>query len=353
MADENEVEESLLSDLGAAWDDDDSTTEGVEASAATEEPAVTEDAVAESADTTDALGEGGSNERASADGAEEGGEAEAGDAGGEVAAAETNGPPVGLSPEAREVWKDTPKAVQEALVQREKQFATGIQKYAEAAKRAEGMDRALQPYQQYLAMNGGPEHIGALLQTGAGLQMGSPVQKAQTVAKLIKDFGVDISTLDSLLVGDAPPAQAQQQNDTQMAIQQAMAPYQQFMQQQQQQQQMAQQQQGQQVQSEVQAFATNPANEFYNDVKMDMADLMDMAANRGQNMPMEEAYKRACQMNTGISNILQSRTSANDIAGKVAAAASISGSPGGPGGGKNNPSLGDSIRDAWDNAGRA
>ena len=257
--------------------------------------------------------------------------------------------PVGLSPEAREVWKDTPPAMQKAIAKREKEFAVGVQRYAEGAKRAEGMDRALQPYQQYLAMNGGTKHIGALLQTGAGLQMGSPIQKAQTVANLIKLYGIDIGTLDSMLVGETPPQQVQQQQPQNNPEMQEIR---QFMNYQRQQVQDQQQHSQQQVVSSVDMFSQDPKNEFYNDVKMDMADLMDMSANRGEEMSLPDAYARACQMNQSISSILNSRRSASEISTKRKAATSISGGPGGPGGNSMSGSRRSAIEDIWDSAGR-
>ena len=68
------------------------------------------------------------------------------------------------------------------------------------------MDQALAPFQQYLAVTGEPpaKTIQGLLQTASILQMGSPVQRANTVASLIKQFGVDIRTLDDVLAGQQP-----------------------------------------------------------------------------------------------------------------------------------------------------
>ena len=265
---------------------------------------------------------------------------------------DTSSPPTGLDAQAREAWKTTPLAMQKAIAKREKQFSVQIQKNSEAAKRAESMDRALAPYQQYIQMNGGSQHIGNLLQTGANLQMGSPIQKAQMVADLIKTYAIDIGTLDSMIVGAAPPPQVQEKTAIQQGINEALAPFAGLMTDMQQREAQGRAEQQGQVASTVSSFGADPKNEFYEDVKMDMADLMDMAANRGQGMSMEDAYKRACMMNDGISNVIQSRTSASDIASKIAASASIAGSPGGPGGANPANNMADTIRDAWDNTGR-
>ncbi len=255
-------------------------------------------------------------------------------------------PPKGLSAAAREVWKDVPQAVKEQIVKREKDYEAGIVKYAEQAKRADMMDRALAPFQQYFSMNGGPGKVlPDLLQTGALLQMGAPQQKAQAVANIIKQFGVDIATLDSLLVGEQP------KNQLPPEIEQELTQMRQFIGNYQQQQAYAQQQTQQRVVSEVEQFQNDPKNEFYNDVKMDMADLMDVAAKQGRAMTLQEAYERACMMNPSISQIINSRRSAEQVAQKRKAASSVAGSPGGPGDNSPPSSLRDTIAQAWDNAG--
>ena len=144
-------------------------------------------------------------------------------------------PPKSLSPEAREAWKDTPASVKADIAKREADYAKGIEKYRDNAHRAEAMDHAIQPFQQYLAMQGQPpgQTLHSLLQTASALQMGSPVQKAQTVAQLINQFGVDIGTLDGLLAGEPVPRGTH--DDVDGRIQQALQPFQQFIQQQEQQ----------------------------------------------------------------------------------------------------------------------
>jgi hypothetical protein len=267
-------------------------------------------------------------------------------------AAESEKPPVGLSLEAREAWKDVPASVKADIVKRENDYAAGIEKHRNATERVQGMDKALQPYQQYLQMNGGAgQALQGLLQTGSSLQMGSPVQKAQVVANLIKQFGVDISQLDSMLVGEAPAPEQQQQNQFQQMLNQQLAPMQQQLQGYQQREQHQQQQEQGQVAQEVTAFGAN--NEFYNDVSGDMADLLDMAANRGRQMSMDEAYKLACANHPQISSIMSNRMSQEQVSGKRKAASSIHGSPGGSiSSGGAAGSVAAALNDAWDNAGQ-
>ena len=263
---------------------------------------------------------------------------------------ESSKPPVGLSLEAREVWNDVPDAIKVDIARREKDYEAGIEKHRVATQRVAAMDRSLQPYQQYLQMNGGAgEALQGLLQTGSSLQMGSQQQKAQVVANLIKQFGVDIKSLDSMLVGEAPSAESQQQSQMQQMINQQHRHEQQLQGYQQREQQQQQQVQGQ-VAQEVNDFGSQ--NEFYNDVRGDMADLLDMASNRGRDMNMQEAYNIACSNHPQISKIMAGRSSQKSVNQKRQAASSISGSPGGGMQGQAPNSVLAALHDAWDSAGR-
>jgi hypothetical protein len=89
-----------------------------------------------------------------------------------------------------------------------------------------------------------------------------------------------------------------------------------------------------------------------------MADLIDMAGKRGQSMTMIDAYNKACMLNPQIQSVIQQRNetkrltgSANTMAGKRAAASSISGRQIGNGSGNGSMSMRDTIAAAWDGSG--
>ena len=339
---EDVTENSLSDDLAAAWADSEGDENDGEHQAAPGESGVSDDIPAGRSAAVPGL-----DERDTDGAAVEGAERPAHDQKPTAGNGEDAKPPVSWNAEAREAWKDIPKAARDYIAQREQQVAVGMQKNAEGAQRAAAMDRTLQPYSQYLAMNGGPgETIKNLLATGANLQMGSPVQKAHQIANLIKQFGVDIGTLDNILVGQPPPKEHQQDDTVQRAVQQAVAPYQQMLQEfQQGRQQQAEQFNGQ-VRTELQQFQSNAANEFYADVKMDMADILDMAANRGQQMDLATAYDRACKLHPSISKILDTRNAAQIAARKREASVSIHGNRGGDGSVQPD-SMRAAIEEAW------
>jgi hypothetical protein len=59
---------------------------------------------------------------------------------------------------------------------------------------------------------------------------------------------------------------------------------------------------------EVQNFGKG--KDFFADVREDMADILELAARRGLDMTMEQAYERACRMNPEISRIIAQREAA-------------------------------------------
>ena len=137
-------------------------------------------------------------------------------------------------------------------------------------------------------------------------------------------------------------------------IDQKMAPFNQYIAQQQQAQQQYQYQQQQQAHSTVAQFGQNA--EFLNDVRMDMADLIDMATARGQTMTIEEAYQKACAIHPEVSKIIKQREEQARIMGtqnltqqkQNAASASLTGKQSGDGAPNGEMSLYDTIKAAWD-----
>tara|TARA_R110000868_G_scaffold97223_2_gene267426 strand:- start:1388 stop:2434 length:1047 start_codon:yes stop_codon:yes gene_type:complete len=259
--------------------------------------------------------------------------------------AEVDKPPTGLSAAAREAWKTAPKELKADIIKRERDYSVGLQKNAEWAQRARQMDSALAPYQTYMSMNGGAQSVTDLLQTASTLQMGSPQQKAEAAAQIIKHFGVDIQSLDTLLSGQPLQQQQPQLSERDQRMDAFFAQQEQL---QHQERQMLQNQ----VNQSVGEFMADPANEFADLVRDDMADLLDGASRRGIAMTMAQAYTKACRMRDDIAPILESRNSSQSIQRRRNAASSISGAPGGTNMGKEPDSIREALEHAFDNIGQ-
>lgn len=242
--------------------------------------------------------------------------------------------PVNWGAKDRQDWSRIPPTLQSKILAREQEIATTMQNSAAARSTHEEFTQLANTYGSVLSGLGDTPMatVKTLFNTVAGLRMGSPTQKAQMISDLIADFGVDIGTLDTVLSGSTvSQAQPQVQNQHfEDLLNQRLAPMQQFLNQQ-------QEAVKSKAVNEVQAFAEKA--EFINDVRMDMADLIEFSANRGTPITMQQAYQKACALNPQVSQVLQERAQKQKLLGtqntlneKRAASTSLSSNRGGSGG---------------------
>jgi len=267
--------------------------------------------------------------------------------------------PVSWKPGVREHWKKLPPDVQQEVLRRESEIQKGLQQASQHRKVADEYLRTIQPYQNLMQSMGATpsQAISTVMGTVAQLSQGNVKQKAEIVASLIKDYGVDIESLDNLLSGqdlsDDPNAPLLSQLD------ERLRPINEFMGQMQ----GVEQQQDQQINAkasqDLQQFVGDPKNEFLEDVRETMADYLEVAARNQRTMTLQEAYNRACNDSPEIKKILDQREGAmrqqptgDDIARKRRAASSVSGNPNGSTAGLEEKSLRDAIASQFeDNTG--
>lgn len=243
--------------------------------------------------------------------------------------------PQSWKPGAREHWAKLPPEVQTEVARREIETARVLSETAEARKQATAFREVYAPYEAMIRAEGGtPEKAAAdLFQTAAALRTAPPHHKANLVAHIVKQYGVDVSMLDAALSGIiAGNPQQQQQPMQQQPMQDPRLD--QMLSVMQQNQQQAQQSQQQAATQEVESFSVN--HEFYSDVREDMADLIEMADRRQVTLSLEDAYTRAVRVHPEISAIIAQREQAQNAQAATtqrvknkAAASSVSGSPAG------------------------
>lgn len=220
--------------------------------------------------------------------------------------------PASWRPEVREHWAQLPDTVRSEIARRESEVARTLQETAEARKTAEAVMKTIAPYEAFIkAENSSPlQAIDNLMSTAARLRTGTAPELATLVAGIVQQFGVGrfgngfIDALDSALAGQTPRVDPQQAAIDQV-LNQRLAPMQNMLQQFQNAQQQQQQLVAQQAQSEVEQFLSQA--EFGNDVREDMADLLEAAQRRGQNMTLKQAYDKACVLNDSVSKVMQQR----------------------------------------------
>jgi len=232
-----------------------------------------------------------------------------------------------------------PPDVRAEVARREAEMQRTLQETSEARKFAEQLNRVISPYQAFIsAENSNPlQAIDNLMGTAARLRTGTAPELAQLMAGMVKQFGVGrfggqfIEALDSALAGEVPRVDPQQAQ-LQQAIQQQLAPVQQFMTQFQQAQAAQAERAQNEAASEVQQFLERA--EFGEDVREDMADLLEIAQRRGRDLSLQDAYRQACLANSRVRQVLEGRAKqrgAQQLTGAAqkakAAAVSVSGAP--------------------------
>lgn len=221
-------------------------------------------------------------------------------------------PPASWKPDVREHWAQLPESVRSEIQRRETEVQRTLQESAEARKSYDMVMKTIAPYEAFIrAENSNPiQAIDNLMSTAARLRTGTAPELAQMVAGLVKQFGIGrfgngfIEQLDSALAGQAP-VQDPQQAAIEQVLNQRLAPVQQMLTQFQQAQLAQQQQATQRAQSEVADFLSKA--EFGEDVREDMADLLEAAQRRGQNLSLADAYKKACLMNDSVRSVIAQR----------------------------------------------
>ena len=231
-------------------------------------------------------------------------------------------PPVGWSPETREHWAKLPPNVRQQISKREQEVNKLLQDTSDARKLHNEFSKTVEPYRSLMAsqgINNPLQAVNGLLETAAALSMGNKQQKAQRLAGLIEHYGIDIETLDNVLAGSMPESKPDPNHDIENIINQRLAPYEQAMQQDRYQQEYA-------VKQRAAVSVDNISRkEFFEDVRMDMADIIELATKRGQQITMEQAYERATMLNPEIQKVVRSRQNSADLSTKQNAASSIRG----------------------------
>ena len=265
-------------------------------------------------------------------------------------------PPASWKATTREKFNALPDDVKAEIHRREVQTSVAIQRGKEGEGFKATLDAIVDPYRPMLQAAGADEFqaIHYMFKTQAVLRTGTPSQKAAVLAEVIKQHAVDIPMLDDLLSGQEP--QQGEDVQTRQYIDQQLAPVQQLLQEVQRGKASNQQNQQDRVQTALQKFSSN--HEYYQDVREDMADIMEMSANRGVTITLEDAYARACSLNDDISTVLSQRSAAaTNAKGQEAskrrrrAAKSLAGRGAGVAVATEGSTLRDTLQEAIDSAG--
>lgn len=246
---------------------------------------------------------------------------------------------------ARSVWDKVPPEARKEITRRELETSQAISRSAPARQFTEEVQRSLAPLLPALQAQGiSPQRLIAdYARFDHTLRSGDPAAQAVALAGLMKAYGVPVDVLADAIDGKIGQQQRQPTREEMRAEIQAeeRAKYQD---------QQKQAEYRSQV-SRVQEFAKTKADPalFNDDVRYDMAALIEAAAARNVELSIEEAYARAVRANPEAWAIVQQREQAKAAATQQqatqraqAAASSVKSRPASPVGGE---SRGSSIRD--------
>ena len=214
--------------------------------------------------------------------------------------------PESWKPQARDAWTNVPTEAKQEILRREKEIVHTLQQTAGARKLANDFVNTVSPFEMMVRAEGSDPLTATreLFGQAAILRIGTPAQKAQLVANVVKRFGIPIDMLDSALVNEAIP---DEESKISQIIQAQLAPVRQFMSTIDGVREQRAQQVDSSIDNEIETFANDKANEFFTDVKDDMADIMEMGAKRGQSITLKQAYDRAIKLNDNIQKVISQR----------------------------------------------
>jgi len=249
--------------------------------------------------------------------------------------------------EAKGDWAAIPLHIRQEVHKRESEINRALAQSAPDRQLAEQFKTTVQPFMARIQSNGIDPVTAArnLFEADHKLATGHPRDRAQYMAQLIMEYGISVEDLDTALAplmrGGQQPAAPQGGIDPgiqaliQQQLSQALAPIMQERQQ-------AAERSKQEVEQTIESMAFDPKYPFFDDVRVDMADLIDLSARKGIELSLDEAYSRATRMNPNTYGQLERQTSMSNATQAHQAAlraknagSSISGSPAG-GGGQNN-----------------
>ena len=212
----------------------------------------------------------------------------------------------------REHWKSLSPDVQSEIHRREAEQVERMRENAVMRQHMGRFQQVVEPYRAIIEAEGG-EPLAAFhdyLKAATLLRTGAPSDRAAFVAALVQRYGVPLDQLDAHLANairggpqrpqfaqqaqnpyNMPPPQPQQFRDPRLD---ALL-------------QQAEQQQTGAIRSEVSTFKADGKHEFFDDVRLTMADVMDAAAKRGIEMSLEDAYQRAIQIEPEVRKVMEGR----------------------------------------------
>lgn len=196
-------------------------------------------------------------------------------------------PPKTWRKEATAAWTTLPAEVRQEVLKREEDMFKGLESYKADAGFGKNFKTALEPFMPILQQyNIDPvQQVRGLMSAHYTLATGSPEQKIALFQKLAGDYGVDLTNVSGENAPFTDPAVAALQNQLK-AVESKLS--------------TAEATRAAEAQAvlvkQIDAFAADPANPYFNDVANDMTTLLQ----KGVCSTLQEAYDKAVWTNPVI-----------------------------------------------------
>jgi hypothetical protein len=199
--------------------------------------------------------------------------------------------PQSWSPAAREKWATIPEDLRKEIIRREEAAAIGVRQINERFTPAAKFTEALDPYIKE-AQNGGIDPVGyisSVMQTEKALRTADVKGKFEILMRLADQYGVPLRDVINQSVGQEviKPQQPAIPQEVARELEENRRW-------------RAEQETGA-ARRELESFSAN--NEFFNDVRMMMADLIQSGVARG----LQDAYDQACWTHPSVRQVLLDR----------------------------------------------
>lgn len=198
-------------------------------------------------------------------------------------------------------WATTDPEVRAEVMRREREVERVLGESANARKLAGAFGSMVQPYMARIQTLGIHPLAAAqeLFKADHILTTAPRVQRAMFMAQLIQQYEVDLHALNDALKGTADPESSGPDIDG--LLSQKLKPFLDFMQQQTRAGEESRAQTMQRMQEDMDTMAANTEKyPFFDEVREDMADVIDAHAKKGLYPTLEQAYTRAIALNPEV-----------------------------------------------------
>jgi hypothetical protein len=205
--------------------------------------------------------------------------------------------PQSWKPAQKAKWDTLDPEIRQEVIRRERETTQVLNETASARQLASQLQQTVQPYMARIQSLGAQPMaaVGELLKSDHILSSAPPQQRAQFMAKLINDYGIDIQALDAALAGKAQPDSVDTR--VEQLLQQRLAPFNSYLQQQQQREAFEQSRAAAAMEATVeQMHADATKYPHFEEVRNVMADVIEINSKRGKHLSLEQAYNTAVAM---------------------------------------------------------